>query len=358
MSDQKGMHATDPTKAWTDLQRSWTEALQGLASKASDMSSSTMHPEGLRTFVNAWMDTQRRFVEQGMMLRDLFPSPELADRFSSATTMYLQFYKWWADALGAAKAGGMGGVVPEAAVSMWRQTYQTFAEPLMSMPWMAGAKDLTGALGLPVESADAFLEMQRNWTDAVERATRGAIEGLETSGPEVMREFYASWAKGYEMTVGKLVRMPPIGPARQGVELYQRSLDSYLKLCGAAFDFYLRMSRPSLDALASISKEAQTLMGPDVTPETFEKLYSITIKEFETRLQELFGTDEFVKALRTTLEASLSFQKDYQSFVEGSLKGTPVVTRSEMDEVHEEMYLLRKQVRTLADKIKNLADAE
>lgn len=358
MTDGKGTQATDPMRAWTDLQRSWTEALQSMASRATDMSSTAIHPEGLRSFVNAWMDTQKRFVEQGMMLRDLFPSPELAERFTSATNMYLQFYKWWADSLSAAKEGGMQGVVPEAAVGMWRQTYQTFVEPLMGMPWLAGAKELRGALGYPLEAADALVDMQRNWSDMLERATRTAIDGLESSGPEVMREFYASWAKGYEMTVGKLVRMPPIGPARQGIELYQKSLDSYLRLCGAAFDFYLRMSRPSLDALASISKESQKLMGEEVTPETFEKLYSITIKEFEKRLQELFSTDEFVRALRTTLEASLTFQRDYQAFVEANLKGTPIVTRSEMDEVHEEMYLLRKQVRTLAEKIKELADAE
>ena len=95
-----------------------------------------------------------------------------------------------------------------------------------------------------------------------------------------------------------------------------------------------------------------------ITPETFEKLYSLTIKEFEKRLQELFSTDEFVRALRTTLEASLTFQRDYQAFIEANLKGTPIVTRTEMDEVHEEMYLLRKQVRTLGDKIKDLADAD
>jgi hypothetical protein len=358
MSDEKGQLGTDPMRAWTDLQRSWTEALQSMATKASDMSTTAIHPEGLRSFVNAWMETQRKFVEQGMMLRDLFPSPELAERFTSATSMYLQFYKWWADSLSAAKEGGLQGVVPEAAVNMWRQTYHSFVEPMMAMPWLSGAKELRGAMGYPLDAADALVDMQRNWSDMLDRAAKTAIEGLESSGPEVMREFYASWAKGYEMTVGKLVRIPPIGPARQGIELYQKSLDSYLRLCGAAFDFYLRMSRPSLDALANISKEAQKLMGEDVTPETFEKLYGLTIKEFEKRLQELFSADEFVRALRTTLEASLTFQKDYQAFIEANLKGTPIVTRTEMDEVHEEMYLLRKQVRTLADKIKGLADAE
>jgi len=357
MTTQKPMQ-TDPMKAWADLQRSWTEALQGLATRAGTMSNDTLHPEGLRAFVNAWMDTQRKFVEQGTMLRDLFPSPELAERFSSATNMYLQFYKWWADALAAAKEGGVSGVVPDAAVNIWRQGYQTFVEPLMAMPWLAGAKEMKGALGFPLEAADALVDMQQNWSGMLERASKMAIEGLESSGPEVMREFYSSWAKGYELTVGKLVRMPPIGPARQGIELYQKSLDSYLKLCGAAFDFYLRMSRPSLDALASISKESQKLMSEDVSPETFERLYALTIKEFEKRLQELFSTDEFVRALRTTLEASLSFPKDYQAFIEANLKGTPIVTRSEMDEVHEEMYLLRKQVRELVEKIKNLAENE
>jgi len=290
------------------------------------------------------------------MMNKLFPSPELAERFQSAARIYLETYRWWAETLSAAKNGDSPINMTGAVTDIWKQSYQTFIEPIVGLPWLSGlpgVPDFRQVVGMPVQTTDALMEMQKNWTEMVERSTRSAIENLQSSGPEVMREFYASWAKGYETTVGKFVRVPPIGPAREGIELYQKSLDSYLRLCGAAFDFYLRTTKPSLDAFVSVSNKAHEMMKGDVTPETFQKIYSLTIAEFEKRLHELFTADEFVRTLRTTLDSSLSFQKDYQAFVEASLKGTPIVTRTEIDQVHEELYLLRRQIRELKEAAKN-----
>lgn len=357
MADQNAFSPVDPIKAWKDLQQNWTDALKEMTDRATEMAQSSMTPEGLKQFTDAWVDTQKKFIEQGTMMNKIFPSTELADRFQNAAKMYLETYRWWAEALNSAQGGAPPAGVNEAVTSMWKQAYQNFIEPIVGMPWltgMPGVPEFQRMVGMPVQAADALMDMQKNWSDMVERATSSAIEGVESSGPEVMREFYASWAKGYEMTVGKLIRVPPIGPAREGIELYQKSLDSYLHLCGAAFDFYLRTTKPSLDAFVSVSNKAQNLMTGDVTPETFQKLYSLTIAEFEKRLHELFSADEFVQTLRTTLEASLSFQKDYQAFLEANLKGTPIVTRTEMDQVHEELYMLRRQIRELGQSVKGI----
>lgn len=359
MSEHNGFSPVDPIKAWKDLQQNWTAALKEMTEKATEMSRSPMSAEGLKRFTDSWVDTQKKFVEQGMMTNKLFPSSELADRFQSAARIYLETYRWWAETLGGAKGGVPSTNVTDVVTTIWKQSYQTFLEPVLRLPWLPNLPAMPAfhqTAALPVQTTDALLDMHRNWSEMVERATRSAIENLQSNGPEVMREFYASWAKGYEMTVGKLIRVPPIGPAREGIELYQKSLDSYLRLCGATFDFYLRTTKPSLDAFVSVSNKAHELMKGEVTPETFQKIYSLTIAEFEKRLHELFTADEFVRTLRTTLDTSLSFQKDYQAFVEAALKGTPIVTRTEIDQVHEELYLLRRQLRELKDMIKALGE--
>lgn len=359
MSENNGFSPVDPIKAWKDLQQNWTATLKEMTDKATELSRSPLSGEGLKRFTDTWVDSQKKFVEQGMVMNKLFPSAELADRFQNAARIYLETYRWWAETLGGGKGGSPPANVTEVVTSVWKQSYQLFVEPMMRLPWLPGLPgmpELRGVAGVPMQATDALLDMQKNWSEMVERATRSAIEHLQSNGPEVMREFYASWAKGYELTVGKLVRVPPIGPAREGIELYQKSLDSYLRLCGAAFDFYLRTTKPSLDAFVSVSNKAHELMKGEVTPETFQKIYSLTIAEFEKRLHELFTADEFVRTLKTTLDTSLSFQKDYQAFVEATLKGTPIVTRTEVDEVHEELYLLRRQIRELKDTVKALEE--
>lgn len=354
MTDQNTFSPVDPIKAWKDLQQNWATAVKEMTERASQMAQSPVTPDGLKSFTDAWVDTQRRFVEQGMMMNKVFPSGELAERFQGAAKMYLETYRWWADALGATQSGNAPAVVNDAVTNMWKQAYQSFVEPIVGLPWLAqmpGGLNVQDMMNVPSHGVEAMVDMQKNWAEMLERATRTSIESFESSGPEVMREFYASWAKGYELTVGKLIQVPPIGPAREGIELYQKSLDSYLKLCGAAFDFYLRTTKPSLDAFVTVSNKAHELLKGDVTPESYQKLYGVTIAEFEKRLKELFTADEFVQAMRTTLEASMSFQSDYQSFLEANLKGTPIITRTEMDEVQEELYELKRQIRQMTKKL-------
>jgi polyhydroxyalkanoate synthesis regulator phasin len=359
MTDQSTFSPVDPIRAWKDLQQSWTTAVKEMTERATQLAKSPVTPDGLKSFTDAWVDTQRKLVEQGMMMNKLFPSEDLAERFQGAAKMYLESYRMWADTLGAAQNGGAPVVMHDALLTMWKQTYRSFFEPIMGIPGMAsfpGGLDISRMMQLPVQGGEALSEMQKSWMEMLDRATRTSIESFQSGGSEVMREFYASWAKGYEMTVGKVIRVPPIGPAREGIEIYQKSLDSYLKLCGAAFDFYLRTTKPSLDAFVTVSNKAHDMLKGEVTPESFQKLYGVTIAEFEKRLKELFTADEFVQAMRTTLDASMSFQSDYQSFLEANLKGTPIITRSEMDEVQEELYALKKQLRELTKTLAELRD--
>ena len=105
MSDRIPFAPVDPMKAWQELQKNWTAALKEMTERASSMTP-TMSAESLKSFTNAWVDTQKKFIEQGMNISGLFPTGDLADRFQNASKVYLESYKWWAEALGAAQEGG------------------------------------------------------------------------------------------------------------------------------------------------------------------------------------------------------------------------------------------------------------
>jgi polyhydroxyalkanoate synthesis regulator phasin len=78
------------------------------------------------------------------------------------------------------------------------------------------------------------------------------------------------------------------------------------------------------------------------------------VQSAEKQFHVLFESDEFVRSLQTTLEASLSFYHQSQKLTEDYLKVTPVITRTEMDEVHEEVYELRREIDELRQQVKKI----
>jgi class III poly(R)-hydroxyalkanoic acid synthase PhaE subunit len=147
--------------------------------------------------------------------------------------------------------------------------------------------------------------------------------------------------------MGRLFKVPTIGPARQMLDRHLKAIDAYMKYQAALTDFYGKMIQPGMEALSELATKTQEIAQGPLTPETFERFYQLLLKSVEQRFAELFKSPPFLAALEHTLHTSLEFYAQMNSVVEEQLKGTPIVTRRELDEVLKEVYELRKEVRAL-----------
>jgi polyhydroxyalkanoate synthesis regulator phasin len=100
----------------------------------------------------------------------------------------------------------------------------------------------------------------------------------------------------------------------------------------------------------AMEKIAETVMhkienGEEVN--SIMKLYQEWLNTSDTIYVELFETDEYSKLMAEVSALKLRIKKDVEGQMENMFVNVPVATRSEMDEVYQTIYDLKKEVRQL-----------
>ncbi|MBI5488417.1 MAG: hypothetical protein HY905_13875 [Deltaproteobacteria bacterium] len=206
-----------------------------------------------------------------------------------------------------------------------------------------------GALPLPAgDLAQTVAQAGQQWMGFVTRMAERTSEVLRGEvKPDAAREMYESWLRGYEETLGRVFHLPSIGPARQLIDKHMRGVDASVKYQAALTDFYGKMVQPGMEALHELAARTQELAKGPMTPETFEKFYQLLLKTVEQRFGLLFRSPPFLAALEHTMHASLEFYSQMNALMEEQLKGTPIVTRRELDDVLRELHELKREIRSL-----------
>ena len=270
----------------------------------------------------------------------------------SAQSTYLRAMQWWVDALIQQRSGG--SMEPHTLVDLWSKSYKEFLTSIVAPPFAGSMKSLLGvapmgAMPLPAgDMAQAMAQAGQHWMEFVTRMGERASQVLKGEvKPDAAREMYDSWIRGYEESLGRLFHIPSVGPARQLIDKHMLGVDSYVRYQAALSDFYGKMVQPGMEALNELASRTQELAKGPMTPETFEKFYQLLLKTVEQRFGMLFRSPPFLAALEHTMHASLDFYSQMNGLIEEQLKGTPVVTRRELDDVLRELHELKREVRSV-----------
>ena len=339
-----------------EWQKQWANTLSDVqkATVSDTPGLGEIKPENL---VNAWsaglrrtLEMQTKASESDENLKTSFPS--LAEQFQQASTTYSSFMKIWADAL----KGGNGQASPQksTADSHWMQKMM---EPLAelisptSVPGVMGTEACQHASAAMLDNWLAF------WKDLSVRAGEGLAS--DESQEDKMRHFYEAWLKRYESTIGRFVKFNAVGPARVELEKLSRSTDTYLKYQAAAAEFQNMMISTGVEALQEVMDSSEDIFnGEIVTEENFDQFHQLMVRVGERRFHELFSAPLFCQSLESLINTGLEFHKASNDIAEEALKKTPIVTQSQADEMHREIYLLKKRVSELERQIASVSDAE
>lgn len=347
------------TGRWADLHKAWVGNLNELMEQSAKSQQTFFAPEAFQSFTENWLKSQSEFLRKGFEMSHLFPTPELAERFTNAMETQLQVFRWWADTMvKTANEGGMSD--PQALMETWKKNYSAIMGNMIPAPMGDPFKSWIGSTtDWPNNFGGLMGEWSKVWSDMMKRAwSTMSVTPDGFQPPKQVQDFYDSWIKGYEETLGRWFKLPSIGPLRRNQERYQEAMDSYMRLCAASFDYANRLMEPSVKSFEELTRQTAEMMKGEVTPETFRQVYQQMIQSAEKQFHVLFESDEFVRSLQTTLEASLAFYHQTQRLTEDYLRVTPVITRTEMDEVHEEVYELRRELDEVRQQIKKLAAAK
>ena len=87
------------------------------------------------------------------------------------------------------------------------------------------------------------------------------------------------------------------------------------------------------------------------------KLYQDYLNTSDKTYVELFETDEYSKLMAEVTSLKMGIKKSVENQMEKSFVNIPLATRSEMDEVYQTIYDLKKLVRSLEAKLNTEAPA-
>lgn len=341
-----------------EFHRTW---LQGMEKFFETVVRQQSDPTAIETLQQRFIEAWRRSYEavgKTLGLPLFGDASRLAENVVNVAEIYSRLSQWWHEV---AKLGPnwRDSEATRSFLEYWRKSFSSmfpwFSQVFALMP----EHDLgEGALKIMLQVwQDSFKAVRLFWESSLE-ATR-QVMGDECSvgtQKERMFDFYDSWLRAYDATLGKLINIPAIGPARLRVEKLAKAMDSYFKFLAASIEFYSKLEQPWLQSMERVSISAAEMLKGGLDPEECRKLYDLLVQTGEERFTELFKSPAFTHSMETILRRSAEFWQSYKEMAEDMLRTVPVATHSDMEEVYRELHSLRRKVKDLKVAIKEIAD--
>src|SRR5450759_4170732 len=190
-------------------------------------------------------------------------------------------------------------------------------------------------------------------------STQVNIKGksMEKSNFESTHEFYDQWINMYTATMGKLIEMPAVGPAREKSEKMMKGFSTFVNLYTAGLDTSSNFQKVFMEAMQKMKEKIAADMDGEISPEKYKEFYDIWIETYSETFKDFAKSGHFVSDLGKLNANLMDFQKYNREMLEENyLKPMNLPTKTEIDEINKELYTLKKTVKELTRQIKELKE--
>jgi class III poly(R)-hydroxyalkanoic acid synthase PhaE subunit len=182
-------------------------------------------------------------------------------------------------------------------------------------------------------------------------------KNMEKSNFETTQEFYDQWVNMYKATMGKLVEMPAVGPAREKSEKMMKGFSTFINLYAAGMDTSSDLQKVFMEAMQKVQEKIPSDMDGEINPEKYKEFYDIWIETYSETFKDFARSGHFVSDLGKLNSYLIDSQKYNRDMLEENyLKPMNLPTKTEIDEINKELYTLKKTVKELASQIKDLKE--
>ncbi|MDJ0762593.1 MAG: poly(R)-hydroxyalkanoic acid synthase subunit PhaE [Myxococcota bacterium] len=335
--------------AAVSLQKKWTEALFDLPKNGVDNGGLN-----LGGFAKMWTESIRSAVNQGLSLSDNAAQgvPDLLDNIKKTASGYEALLNLWIPKAPADDVHQDPTPEPSWPSANWMTSFMDTVLPKMPSPFTVPRP------ATPDIWQTATAQMTRNWAKFVSDLSQEAAERMSADREKEVsvQHFYESWLKAYETTAGRFLNVTAIGPARYDLEKISAGADTFIKYQTAAYDFFTQMLQTGLEALEEVASQANERFSGEITEDTLTEFFHLLMSIGEQKYHELFSSPLFCHSLETFLSRGLDFQKSVNDVTEIALRSTPIVTQSQADEIHSEVYALKKRIQELERLVGTMLD--
>ncbi len=176
----------------------------------------------------------------------------------------------------------------------------------------------------------------------------------ERTGFESTQEVFDLWLKTYEETFGKLLKAPVVGPAREKMEKTMQGIPYFANYYASWMDTNVNFQSVFVEAM----RKTQEKIAAE-SPANYRDFYAIWLETYSDTFKEFLKSGHFAADVGKFVSNLMDVEQFNKEMLESNvLKPMNLPTKSEIDEIYKEIYLLKKKVRELAKQVKELTAAK
>lgn len=256
--------------------------------------------------------------------------------------------------------------------SEWTPFKETSRESSTTMAGMATAmknwQTLTGAMASP-QSISALFKGVGTLPEMLMNFNSSSMSGLGEIHQKIMESVarmgesaeaykfdnmdenaFHVWADLYEKEFRKFLHIPQLGLTREYQEQFNDMTDKYNLLQAHLGEFLRLLSLPFHRSAPVMQEEIRALAEKGELSEDPKFYYQMWIKILEGHFMTLFQTPEYTAALSKTISSLSRFSQSKNKVLEDMLKSLPIASQSELDDLGQEVYQLKREIRALKKK--------
>lgn len=303
--------------------------------------------ESANQLVNTWTETGTQMWQSWSALMGLVPPPSSASvraqpeakfvnqRLMDNQELFLRFFqlsfKAWQDIFPKVEAGENWQPVVN---KYTKQIYQQLSE--YSRATIGANQDTTELWKLYIKETQKFSQL---WTASLET-------GLEPKQPLIeIDQLY--WNLLYKESYGSLMQSPLLGPTRELSGKLLGAFDAWIQLYRADISYQVVLANVQIRSFEELMRKLilRSQKGEKIEDwRQFQKIWGyIADGVFERE----FCSEDNLKIRGKFLNAVNTYNIHQQELMELWMKWLNVPVRSEVDEIHKNIYELRKEMKTL-----------
>lgn len=237
------------------------------------------------------------------------------------------------------------GATVEAALKNWQAISAAMSAPESMLALFKGVGAMPEMLAhLSRSTLNGFMELQEK---ALARAGQLGQHVDAYSFTDIDENLFRTWTEVYEKEFSRFFHVPGLGLAREYQERAAKAVDAYNRYQAALGEFLRLLSLPLGRAFTIVQDQIAAMAEGGELPEEGKAYYDMWIKALEGHYMTLFQTPEYMASLAQTLQSQAAFENARNAVIEDLLRGLPVPSQSEMDDLQEEVLRLKRRLRDL-----------
>ncbi len=320
--------------------------------------SKTQWGDMANNFANVWADTGTQMWKNWIDLMGSMPvvnpianpvtdtKPEFkyfTQRFADNQELFARFFKLsfnaWTEIFPKVEAG-----------ENWQQSLNKYTDQMRKQ-----LDDFfTGTLKVSQDAGQLWQlylqetqKLNQLWSSAL-TSTLSPMSKTVTGGSESWIELNnLYWNLLYEETFGSLMQSPILGPTRELNGKMLRAFDAWTNLYRATTDFQVVLANIQVRSFEALMRELVSMAEKGEKVEDWRQFQQIWGRVADEVFAEAFCSEDNLRVRGKFLNALNTYRLYQNELMDLWMKMMNIPSRSEVDEMHKNVYELRKEVKTL-----------